>query len=200
MKTHADSIIKKIKILRNLGYSINELVKKFSIPKTTIWYHVHNIKISSKYISILNSKRGGSRKRKEKNWEMAKKYAEKLLQSAKREYMIALAMLYWGEGSKKKCEFINSDGRMIKLYLEILMDSLKIEKERIIPIMRIFSGMEKEKCLSYWSKITGFSKNKFIIRFNDGGTKGRTKYGLCRISVKKGGNILKIIQLSIFLI
>ncbi len=173
---------------------MNELVEKLSVPKTTVWHHIHSIKIPSKYISILNSKRGGSRKRQKEKWERAREYAKELLQSTKRERAIAFAMLYWGEGSKKKCEFINSDGKMIKLYLKGLANLFGIEKRRIVPIMRIFSGMDEEKCLSYWSRITGFSKNKFIIRFNDGGIRGRTEYGMCRISIKKGGDIQKIIH------
>jgi hypothetical protein len=29
---------------------------------------------------------------------------------------------------------------------------------------------------------------------NDGGTRGRTKYGMCRVGVKKGGQFLKLMH------
>ncbi len=194
MRIHSVEKIKELKRLRKKGLSINELVTKLSIPKTTVWHHIHNIKVSQKYILILKGKRGGSAKRKRINLEEALEYAQKLLQNPTRELSIIIAMLYWGEGSKKRCEFINSDGRMIKTYLIVLRNVFNIQEEFIKPTMRIYSGMNKKECLNYWSRITKISRHKFIIRFNDGSTKGRTKYGMCRITVKKGGNVLKSIQ------
>jgi len=103
-------------------------------------------------------------------------------------------MLYWGEGTKRECKFINSDERIIKSYLTVLRDVFNVPEEFIKPTMRIYSGMNRKKCLNHWSRVTKIPKCKFIIRFNDGGTKGRTKYGMCRIRVNKGSNILKLIQ------
>ena len=102
-------------------------------------------------------------------------------------------MLYWAEGCKKACEFINSDGRMVDLYVKIMVKIFNIPKERITPTIRIFSGMDKTECLNYWSKITRLPKERFFVRIDDGGTKSRTKYGMCRISIKKGSNTLKLI-------
>jgi len=194
MRIHSIEKIKELKRLRRKGFSINELVIKLSIPKTTVWHHIHNIKVLPKYIPILKAKRGGSAKRKQKNLEEARKYAQKLLRGPNRDLSIVIAMLYWGEGNKKRCEFINSDGKIIKSYLIALRNVFNISEEFIKPIMRIYSGMNRKECLNYWSRITKIPKHKFIIRFNDGGTKGRTKYGMCRITVKKGSNVLKLIQ------
>lgn len=197
MRIHSIDKIKNLKQLRKKGYSINELVKELSIPKTTVWHHVHNIIISPKYALLLKSKQGGSAKRSQQGWERARDYARKLLCSPHREYAIAIATLYWGEGSKKVCEFINSDGRMIKLYL-ILLEKLfnisKVDTGSIKPTMRIFSGMDKKESLKYWSDITGITKGNFLVRFNDGGKRGKTKHGMCRITVRKGGYILKILH------
>lgn len=105
-------------------------------------------------------------------------------------------MLYWAEGTKKVCDFINSDGRMIKLYLGILREVLKISELNIKPTIRFFSNAEKKNCLNYWSKITGIPKHRFAVRMNDGGTRGRTEYGMCRISLTrgKGSETLKLIH------
>jgi hypothetical protein len=194
MQIHSVEKIKELKKLRRKGFSINELVVKLSIPKSTVWHHIHDIKVLPKYIPILKAKRGGSAKRKQKNLEEARKHAQKLLRSSNRDLSIVIAMLYWGEGTKKKCEFINSDERIIKSYLVVLRDVFDISEKFIKPIIRIYSGMGKKECLDHWSRATKIPKHKFIIRFNDGGTRGRTKYGMCRITVKKGSNILKLIQ------
>lgn len=193
MKIHSDEKIKKLKELREKGYSINELVKDLSIPKTTVWHHVHKIILTPQCASLLKLRTGGSRKRKEKNIAVAKELAEKMINSPDREYLIILSMLYWAEGCKKACEFINSDGRMIDLYVKIIVKIFNISKERITPTIRIISSMDKKECLNYWSKITSLPKERFFVRINDGGTKSSTKYGMCRISIKKGSNTLKLI-------
>lgn len=181
-----------MKRLRRRGYSINELVARLSIPKTTVWHHIHAIQILPKFLSILNAKRGGNAKRKEENWTKARIYAQKLLQGQDRDFAVAIAMLYWGEGTKKVCEFIKSDGRIIKIYLHILRKVLSIAEDMIQPTMRIYSGMNRNECLKYWSKITSIPAHKFIVRLNDGGTQGRVHYGMCRITIRKGSNVLKL--------
>lgn len=84
--------------------------------------------------------------------------AQKLLKGPYKNFLIAVAMFYWGEGNKKICEFINSDGKMIKLYLTVLRKLFNIPEKNIKPTMRIFSGMNRTKCLNYWSHITKISK------------------------------------------
>lgn len=194
MHVHSIETIEELKRLRRLGYSINELVYKLGIPKTTVWHHINGLKISSRYVAMLNAKRGGNQKRKALRIEKAKEKAGALISGPHRDILIGLAMLYWSEGTKEKCDFINSDGTMIRIYLSILRKVLNIPEVMIVPTLRMFSGMNQGKCLNYWSKITNIPKHRFVVRFNDGGTKGRTMYGMCRISVKKGGNTLKLMR------
>lgn len=195
MRVHSVEKIKELKRLRGRGYSITELMARLSIPKTTVWHHIQGVKVLPKYISILESKkRSGSTRLKEANWEKAQTYACELLRGPHREFAIAMAMLYWGEGSKKRCEFVNSDGRIIQLYLLALRKVFNIPEKDIRPTMRIFSGMNRSKCLDYWSRITKIPPHKFIIRLNDGSTRGRTEYGMCRIIISRGGNLLKLIK------
>ncbi len=194
LRKYSQKEIDNLKKLRLDGYSVDELVSKFLIPKSTVWHHVGNIKISDEKKNILKSRQGGSTKRKELNIEKAKEIAKTMIDaSSTRESAVIISMLYWAEGNKKVCEFINSDGKMVELYLFIIRKVIKIEENRIKPTMRIFTGMDEEECLNYWSKITAISKNKFTIRLNDGGTKCGTKYGMCRITIRKGHATLKLL-------
>ena len=194
MRVHSDEKIKRLKSLRRKGHTINELVSELSIPKTTVWHHIQKVEVLPKYVSALRSRRGGSAKRRLENIEEAKLYAQQLLQGPHRERAIVLAMLYWAEGNKKSCEFINSDGSMIRLYLKILRNAFDLPESYIKPTMRIFTGMDEKECLSYWSEVTEIPKARFKIYLNDGGTRGKTKYGMCRITVKRGGQVLKVIH------
>lgn len=194
MRIHSVEKINELKKLRVKGFSINELVEKLSIPKTTVWHHVHDIEVSPEGVLRIKTRQGGSVERKERDTKEAWQYSQRLLGGANRDLCIAAAMLYWGEGSKKVCEFINSDGRMIKIYLLFLRNVLKISEKFIKPTMRIYTGMDRRDCLNYWVKVVGISEDKFIVRYNDGSTKGRTKYGMCRITVRKGSKTLKLMH------
>src|SRR3989344_270756 len=193
MRVHSLDKINKIKSLRRRGYSINEIVSKLHIPKTTVWHHIQKVIVSSKYLSTLKSKRGGSKIRKELKLLEARLYSKDLLKSNNRESILLFAILYWAEGAKKSFQFINSDGRMVALWLAVLRGVLKVSDNDIVPVMRIFTGMNRASCLKYWSSITGLPSSRFIIRYNDGGTSGRTKYGMCKIEVKKSGDLLKLV-------
>lgn len=193
MKVHTKDKIEKLKLLRQKGYSINELVLELKIPKTTIWHHIQKVEVLSQYLPALKSKRGGSKRRRETRLNEARVRASILLNGKDRELVTMFAMLYWVEGTKKAFQFINSDGRMIALWLKVLRDIVKVPDNQVVPVMRIYTGMDEKICLDYWSKITQFSKSKFIIRLNDGGKSGKTKYGMCRIEVKKSSNLLKLV-------
>ena len=193
MKVHSEQTIQRLKFLRRKGYSIEALVRELSIPKTTVWHHIHNIKLSEKYRRILKSNQGGSRIKKERALQQAREEAQRLLKSLDKHLYISVACLYWAEGSKRRCEFINTDGQMIQFYLRILRRYFKVSEDRIQAVLRIFSNHDKKTCLDYWSKITGIPENKFQIFLNDGGTVGRG-YGMCRIVVLKGGYTLKLFQ------
>ena len=194
MKIHSDEKIKKLKELRRTGHSINEIVKDLSIPKTTVWHHIQKVMVDPKYVSLLKSKiSSGSRCRKEKKLKIAEELAKKMLNSPNREYLIVLVILYWAEGCKKAFNFVNSDGRMVDLYVKILVKMFGVAKERIIPTMRVFSHMDKKECLDYWAKVTGLPKDRFFVRIDDGGKESSTKYGMCRITIQKGSDTLKLV-------
>ncbi len=95
MYIHSMEKIKELKKLRKRGYSINELVIKLSVPKSTVWYHIHNIEIPQKYRSILRAKRGGNKKRRQIKISQAAEHARILLDGPYRDLSIAIAMLYW---------------------------------------------------------------------------------------------------------
>jgi len=180
--------------LRQEGHSISELHKILGISKSTVSRYVKNIVVLPEYINVYKSKRGGSKHRSEMALEQASLNAKNLLKGPDREMVLCATMLYWAEGSKKACEFINSDGRMVQMYLKFIRAVLKLPDDRIKATMRIFTGMDQKQCLDYWSQITAVPAKNFIIRYNDGGLRGKTRYGMCRITIRKGSNILKLLH------
>lgn len=193
LRVHSEHKIERLKMLRTRGFSIQEIMRELSMPKTTVWHHIQKIKLSDKALQILRSKQGGSSIRKEREWQRAKEEAKKLLNSPNKHLYISIACLYWAEGSKGRCEFVNTDGKMIKLYLQVLRKNFKIPENKIQAVLRIYSNHDQEACLNYWSTIAKIPKERFKIFLNDGGTHGRGS-GMCRIIILKGGYTLKLFQ------
>ncbi len=194
MKKHSEIKISKIKELRKIGFSINEIVDALGVPKTTVWHHLKNVVVSSAVQKILKSKRGGSAVRSKKQWVESEIRAKEILLSKHRTLAIAAAMLYWGEGGKKVCDITNTDARLMQLYLKFLYDVLGIIPSNIKFVVRVFTGMDANFCIKYWAENLNLHQSEFQLRYNDGGISGKAKYGICRITLKKGGRILKLMH------
>lgn len=200
MRVHSREKIEKLKDARKKGMSILDLVKEFSMPKTTIWHHIHDIKLNKSQIRLIKSGQGGSKKRSESQWRDAKMEAERLLKSAEKNFYILFASLYWAEGNKKGFIFTNTDGKMIKLFILILKKYFHIQQGDIKITIRVFSNLNEKRCVRYWSEILDFPKKEMRVYMNDGGTKGKAEYGICRITVKNGGCLNKLITSLIYAI
>src|SRR3990167_1851527 len=160
MKRHSNQTIERLKFLRKRGYSIEHLMKELSLPKTTIWHHIHKIKLTDKQIKVLKSNQGGSRIKKELDLKKADEESIIIL-SSKHKYLVSLlAMLYWAEGDNKNAfSFVNTNANMIKIFIQILETCFGIKKERLIVTVRYFTGMNRYECLNYWAEITKVPKN-----------------------------------------
>ena len=191
---HPVDTVRKIRELRKIGYSISELTSTFSLPKTTVWHYIQGVKIPPKYIKILRSRQGGSALRKLKNWEKATTEAKEIMSSNRKYECSLLAMLYWAEGNNKDFTFTNTNPAMIKIVVGILNKNFGIRIEDLLVTVRYFTGMNKNKCKNYWSETTGVPKKKLKMYYNDGGTRGRSEYGMCRLSVRKSAYLLKVVK------
>lgn len=199
MRIHSITKIQKIKDLRESGYSINEIVATLHVPKTTVWHHIKGIKVKEEFLPVLKSKRGGSKKRRLKAVEKAISEAKEIFNN-KKIYASILSMLYWAEGNKKSCVFTNTDPQMIRIFINTMNKCFNINKDRYSVTIRYFTGMSKDLCLKYWSDQLEISKEYVKMYYNDGCTRGKSPYGMCRLTVKRGGYILKLLKSMISLV
>lgn len=182
-----------IKNLRSRGWSLPEIHKKTGVSYGSVFRHIQNVQVLPKYKDSWYGKRGGSRKRKQKLEMAAHDRAQDLVSSmSEKEKAIFLAALYWGEGGKTDFNFTNSDPEMVRVFVNGLRDIFGISQDEIRASIRIYEDLDSRTVLNYWSKITGIPVNEFInVDILKGKKLGKLKYGLCRIRIKKGGNMLK---------
>lgn len=128
--------------------------------------------------------------------KLAEEKAKKtILSLSEKEKIIFLTALYWGEGSKSDFNLMNTDADLIRVFIQGLQEIFNISKDRLRISIRIYEDLDKQKCLEYWSKITGVPAEKFVsIDILKGKKKGKLLYGMCRVRILKGGDMLKYIK------
>ncbi|MDD4990461.1 MAG: hypothetical protein PHW31_04125 [Candidatus Pacebacteria bacterium] len=165
--------------LRKEGKTYSEIQKLYPIPKGTLSDWLKNVKIPKK-------SKGEMDKRSYEKWKVAneifiKKRMEDALKvrvnfenGARKEikkispYALKLigATLYWAEGGKTKrnfLRFVNSDPIMVKLVMKFFREICKISNEKMKARIHIYPGMNYEKILNFWAKLTQLPKGNFYI-------------------------------------
>lgn len=195
MRLSKDKLL-EIKKLRSKGFSIPEISRMLNVPRTTVFYHIKDVEILPEFLELWKSKRAGSKYvkllKEQKAFEKAQKFMKEL---SVKEKMLFIAALYWAEGSKKDFGLSNTDPDLIKVFIEGLRKTFNIQEERLRISIRIFEDMDRERCLNFWSEIVGIPKEKFVnVDVLYGKKKGKLEFGMCRIRVTKGADLLKQIK------
>lgn len=194
-KRISQETIKMIKSLREKGWSMPEIREKVKVGHGSIFRYIKNVRVLPQFQRSLSSKRGGSIRRMKFAEERAFKQAKRTISTlSEKEKAIFLSALYWGEGSKSDFGLSNTDSELIKVFVNGLEKVFHIPKEHFRVSLRIYEDLNKEKCLDYWSKIIGIPPHKFVnVNILRGKKTGKLPYGMCRIRIKKGGDLLKYI-------
>lgn len=187
--------IKQIKELRQKGFSIIEITQRVNKSKSIVHKYIQGVNVLDEYKEILKIKQGGSKVRSLKKWNDAEKQAAILIKNISvKEKLLILASLYWGEGTKSEMNIINSDPKLLKVFLNCLKE-LNINNSQIKVTLRIYDDLNKDKVVSFWSKELGLPRDCFKnINVLDGKKKGKLVYGMCRIRVVKSEKYFKLIM------
>jgi Zn/Cd-binding protein ZinT len=166
------------------------------LNRGSIFRYVKDVQISPEHISSWRGKWGGSIKRKEKLEAIAYQKAKNEVKNmTNKEKLLFIAALYWAEGGKRDFNFTNSDPKMIKIFVDGVRKILKINSDEIKVSIRIYEDLDRERSLDFWAQIVDIPKSKFInVNVLKGKKTGKLKYGLCRVRIKKGGNMLKYLS------
>lgn len=192
-KKPSKEVIEKMKLLRSQGKSLPEISQAVTVPKTTIFRYIQGVEIQPEFLSDWVEKRGGSKQKKKLQEKKAFEEGKKLVgELSYKEKMIFLTALYWAEGSKRDFSLSNTDPDLIRFFVQGLREVFFITDERLRVSVRIYEDLDREKCLSFWSDIIGIPKEKFVnVNILAGKKKGKLAYGMCRVRVTKGGELLK---------
>ena len=188
--------ILKIKNLRSKGYSLPEIQREVGVGAGSVFRHIHGVKILPEYVQQWHMKRGGSFKRMKMREKQAVEKANDSIPSVStKEKLIFLTALYWGEGSKGDLNLMNSDPELVRVFVQGLKEVFQVPGDHLRVSIRIYEDLDRQKCLQYWSNITGIPAEEFVsVDVIEGRKKGKLPYGMCRIRVLKGCDLLKYMK------
>lgn len=83
---------------------------------------------------------------------------------SEREYLVAGAALYAGEGSKNDgcVKFTNSDPRMVAFFVRWLRTFFEVEADRLRVHLYLHEGLDLEAAIDHWVTVTGIPAAQFI--------------------------------------
>lgn len=184
---HDVNLRKEIESKRLEGISAEELSKRYSIPRGTVYYWVRSIILPEKAKQKLRSnsdlgRQAGRRtiqQNREQDIKDIKAGAATVLKSlsfdvSNLKYFCAL--LFWAEGAKMQSSlrFTNSDPLMIQTFLLLLRNSFSIDESKFRVTVHIHSYHDDCEMKAYWSEVTGIPIAQFYRSYRKPHT-GKTK-------------------------
>jgi transcriptional regulator with XRE-family HTH domain len=197
--------------LRKEGKSINDISKMIGVSKSTASQWCNDIflsslqKINLKNTSLIKARKGSliaNENRKKERICRLNFYKimgiNKVGYLSKRDLFLVGIALYWAEGDKKqrRVVFINSDPKMILLWIMWVNNCLKINNERLICRVEINEKHYErlDDISNYWSVTTNIPLSQFRkasikhVKTNKFYENNLNYYGSLQITVKKGTN------------
>lgn len=192
-------------VLRQCGKTYPEInrILEANIPKSTLSYWCKQIPFSQKYKQrIQNLNLRSLDRARQLAWAAIKRKRQIYLDTLRRHNIklertledkrvakIALAMLFWAEGSKTKkgsVVFGNSDPTMIALFLKLLKVCYPINSVKFRCTLQCRADQNIRKLEHFWSRITQIPLAQFYRARIDARTIGRPSRhknykGVCRI-------------------
>lgn len=187
--------IKYIRSLRSKGLSISEIVKLSNKSKSIVSKYIKNVKITLKYQKLLLQKRNWVKQKSLLEWNEARLESNNRIKNiSNKESMLILASLYWGEGTKKELNIINSDPNMLRIII-ICLKQLGINNSQIKATIRVYEDLDHKMVTKYWAKALHIPEECFKnINVLNGKKIGKLPYGMCRIRVEKSSKYFKLVM------
>lgn len=169
IKLHEQAII-----LRKQGKSYGEIRNELNVSKSTLSDWLKKYPLTPEQIQSLKSKinlriekyRNTREEQRQKRYrQIEKEELNKWLPLSEKELYLAGLFLYWGEGGKRLQGSItlnNTDPEVVKFFLYWLIKILKFERKKLRVYVHLYSDMNIDDELNYWSKELNLPRSQFI--------------------------------------
>ncbi|TSC84457.1 MAG: Uncharacterized protein G01um101417_263 [Parcubacteria group bacterium Gr01-1014_17] len=174
--------------LREKGFSVNEIVRRVAVAKSSVSTWVRNVTMSDKARKRLLTKIKlgqvlSAERKRQRTQDLLLRYKEQASTTLPKINDISVeriicALLYWCEGlksiSKGTC-FTNSDPKLIKTFLTLLRHSFPLDEKKFRLCIHLHEYHDAEKQIAFWSKVTNIDRGQFIKPYRKPHTGKRIK-------------------------
>lgn len=158
--------------MRAKQMSYSQIKEKLGVGKSTLNYWLKDMPLSKERIDEL---RGSNPQRIERYRNTMKKkddakyllaynnVSKKISKFTSRDIFLGGLFLYWAEGGKtdrSTISFSNTNPLMVKFFVK-WVTALDVDKRNLKIKIHVYSDMNVDKQIGYWSKILGVNKKQF---------------------------------------
>lgn len=177
--------------LRIKGYSLSEISHSLKIYKSTASVWLKDIRLNQKaqkrlkkrhilgqYKSMQTAKIKRQKARSEINNKVIPEIA-KILKS-RELFKLLVSVLFWTEGGRSTDDyvyFINSDPKMVALFVYLLRNSFHLDESKFRAMIHIHEYHNERVQLNFWSKITKIPIHQFSKSYHKLNTGKRVRNG-----------------------
>lgn len=151
--------------LRTEGLTLAEIAARLGVPKSSVSLWVRDVPV------IIEPRRrgpaaGAAALRRRKEAEIARLPAEgaaRIGTLSEREFLVAGAALYAGEGSKTdgSVRFANTDPRLVVFFCAWLRHFFDVDETRLRVALYLHEGLNLGAAVRFWSEMTGIPPAQF---------------------------------------
>lgn len=176
MRKKAEEKLRAIE-LRKLGYSVNEIVQKLGVAKSSISVWVRNVHLTTSARNRLLGKiklgqMKGAENKRQRTQIIMNGHSSNALDELNGSMSLSVfhekvicALLYWCEGAKNPyqgVDFVNSDPDLIKMFLNLFRDTFSPDEKKFRACIHLHQYHDPEKQLKFWAQITSIPREQFI--------------------------------------
>jgi len=161
----------KARELRADGMTLNEIATALGVSKSSVSLWVRDVEFEPRP-RAYGPRRTGARRRgpnmlqqrkQEEIERLRQEGVERIGRLSEREFLVAGAALYAGEGTKRDGEvkFANSNPAFVMFFCSWLRHFFEIDEARLRVRLYLHQGLDLDEASSFWSKVTGIPRAQF---------------------------------------
>lgn len=152
--------------LRAQGHTYADIVEALGVSKSSVSLWVRDVDFQPRAQRTGARKRGPNaleRRKLDEIQRLRQEGVERIGQLSEREFLVAGAALYAGEGSKRDgaVSFANTNPSLIAFFCAWLRQFFDIEERRLRVTLYLHDGLDLVGAQSFWSDVTGVPVAQF---------------------------------------
>ena len=144
--------------LRLQGKTVPDIAAELGVSRSSVSLWVRDLGVQVRRRQLVAVRPNRLRDRRLAEIEGLRRWGAQLIgELSEREFLVAGAALYAGEGSKTDGEvrFANSDPRMIAFFCAWLRRFFVIEEDRLRLRLYLHEGLDLDAARAFWAELTG---------------------------------------------